>query len=130
MKTIWKLLIPIVIILIVFVRTKSRGYFWKIKKTGEELTLKQFFKKWGKGIEGISMIQQLKTQIMGTWIVVSGMLAGMIVNAIVRLKSVWWWLEIILCGSLIITSMQLVGTLQKYWRQKQVEDTIKELEEK
>ncbi len=130
MKTIWKIIIPVCILFIIFIRTKARGYFWKIRKTKEELTFKQFFKRWRRGVEGITMMQQLKSQIMGTWIVISGMLAGIIVNAIIRLKNVWWWLEIILCGSLLITSMGLVGTLQKYWRQKQVEETIKELEKK
>ena len=130
MRTIWKIIILVLIFAIIFIRTKVRGYFWKVRKTGEELTLKQFFKLWRRGIDGITLIQQLKSQIMGTWIVITGMLAGMIVNAIVRLKAVWWWLEIILFGSLIITSMGMVGTLQKYWRQKQVEETIKELEEK
>lgn len=127
LKSTWEWLIVIVFILIIIIRTKARGFFWKTKD-GSELSLRDFFKSWGKGIEGITNLQQVKTQMLGTWIIISGMLGGIIINFLVRLKDVWWWLEVILFGSLIVTSISMIGLYQRYKILKKVEDTMKEIQ--
>jgi hypothetical protein len=126
LKTFWEWIIIISFILIILIRNKVRGFSWKARD-GSELTLKEFFKRWGKGIEGITALQQTRTQMLGTWIVISGMLGGIIINFLIRLKDVWWWLEIILFGSLIITSMSMVGIYQKFKILKRVDNTMKEI---
>ncbi len=106
---------------------KKRGYFAK-DIYGEELSFKQFMKRWKAGIEGITPLQQAKTTLMGTWIVISGIIGGMGVMAIVRPADIWWWSEIILLGSLIITGIQLLSGVQKYWKFKEQDKIQKEFE--
>jgi len=122
----WLLGVLVIFIFLVFLRVQKRKYFWKAKD-GSELTMKQFFRRWGKGIEGITPLQQSRTQLMGIWITITGISAGIIVNAIVRLENFWWWVEIILIGSLILTVIQFVGIYQQYKIKKRVEDTMKTL---
>ncbi len=118
--------IPIGLFLLILINIKKRGFFWKAKD-GAQLTLKQFFKRWGQGIEGITARQQKFTQLLGTWIVITGILAGIIINLLIRLENTWWWLEIILTGSLIISLVQLVGTYQSYKRLKMIDEEMKNL---
>lgn len=116
------------LILIKFIQIKRRGYFLK-DINGNKLKFKEFMKRWKEGIEGITPLQQAKTVLLGNWIVVSGILSGMIINALVRVKSQWWWIEIILLGSLILVVIQMIGGLQKYWRFKAIEKAQRELEQ-
>ena len=124
----WRLFLFISIILFILVRTKVRGFFWRVRKTDEELTLKEFFKLWGRGIEGITGLQQAKANILGVWIVIVGEISGIVVNCIVRLKDTWWWLTIILVGSLALTIIQTIGFYQRYKILKRVDDEVKKLE--
>lgn len=123
---IW-LIIIFVLVLMIIGRTKKRGYFWK-KKDGTTLTIKQFLKEWGKGIDGITPIQITFSQLLGNYIVLAGIISGIIVNALVRMENVWWWVEIILVGSLLLTLLAFLGTLQKYRRIKLINKQMKELE--
>lgn len=125
----WRLFLFISIILFILVRTKVRGFFWRVRKTGEELKLKDFFKLWGKGIEGVTPLQQAKANILGVWIVITGLIAGIITNLIVRLKDTWWWLTIILTGSLFLTIIQTIGFYQRYKILKRVNDEVNKLKE-
>jgi len=127
MNFIWYILIGL--LLFIVIRTKSRGFFWKAKD-GEKLTLKQFFKRWGSGIQGITPLQQTKTNIMGIWITITGIVAGIVVNVLIRLKDMWWWITIILVGSLILTLVQFLGSWQKFKRLKATEKAMKEIEER
>lgn len=117
--------IIIAIILISVIRVKKRGFFW-LAKDGTELTFKQFMSRWRIGVEGITALQQSKTQLMGTWITITGIIAGIVINALIRLENMWWWIEIILVGSLILTGIQFIGTYQKYRIHKRVEKEMKE----
>ena len=122
----WGWILTIFIILIIVkARIKKKGYFWKDTK-GEKLNSKQFFKRWGEGIEGITPLQQTKTQLMGTWITITGIVAGIVVNVLIRIEDMWWWITIILVGSLIITGVQMIGTYQKYKMQKKANELMKE----
>lgn len=125
----WRLFLFIGIILFILVRIKVRGFFWKVRKTNEELTLKEFFKLWGKGVEGITPLQQAKANILGVWIVITGLIAGIVTNLVVRLKDTWWWLTIILVGSLFLTIIQTIGFYQRYKILKRVEIEVNKLKE-
>lgn len=130
---VWRLIGGIVgaitlflILLYKFIRIKQRGYFIKDLK-GEEVKTKQFFKRWRKGIDGITPLQQARTTLLGMWIVVSGLVGGITVTSIVRIENVWWWMLIILSGSFIVTVISLIGAIQKYWRFKEVDKIQKEI---
>lgn len=110
-----------------FVIVRKRGYLMKDKK-GKKVNTKEFFRRWKKGIEGITPLQQTKTSLLGNWIVLSGIISGMVINALVRMENQWWWIEIILGGSLILVVIQMISTIQKYWRLKEVDKQMKELE--
>ena len=110
----------LVAIIIKAITINKRGYLIKDRK-GNKVIIKDFFKRWKDGIEGITPLQQSRTTLLGTWIVISGIIAGILINALVRMKDQWIWIEVILAGSFILTLMQLVSSLQKYWRFKEVE---------
>jgi len=120
------LIILAVAVLIIIIKVKKRKYFWKAKD-GTELSLKEFLARWKKGVEGITPIQQTKTTLMGIWITTTGIIAGIVVNALIRLKDMWWWIEIILIGSLIVTGVSLLGTYQKYKAYKRIDEEIKKI---
>jgi predicted tellurium resistance membrane protein TerC len=121
---------------------KSMFTIWKRKYfakdiEGNKLSFKQFMKRWKEGIEGITPLQQAKTSVMGTWIIISGLIGGISVMAIVRPENTWWWFLVILGGSLIVTCVQMIGGLQKLWKfkeqakiQKQFEESMNKLKKK
>lgn len=119
----WILGMIIVGIFVMIVRNKHRGYTW-IARNGEKLTMKQFFKRWGQGIEGITPLAQTKTTLWSFPLVVGGIITGIII----MFFNHQWWLLVLLCGSLPITLMQVVGVYQKYRILKKVDDTIKQIE--
>jgi len=116
------------LILIKFIQIKRRGYFLK-DINGNKLKFKEFMKRWREGIEGITPLQQAKTILLGNWIVVSGILSGMVINALVRMKNQWWWIEIILLGSLVLVIIQMISGFQRYWRFKEIEKAQRKLEQ-
>jgi len=121
--------IPVILVLLTILRVKSRGYFWRAKG-GEKLKFKEFMKRWKVGIEGITPLQSTKTQLMGIWITLTGIIAGIVINVLMRMKGQWIWITVVLFGSLILVIMNFVGTLQKYWKFKIVEQEIKKLEKR
>ncbi len=125
----WAILIVFVSIIAIRVRIKRKGYFWK-DIYGNKLSFREFLKRWRTGIEGITGKQQKFTQLMGTWITIIGITAGMLVNVIIRMKNLWWWVEIILGGSLIIAITNLIGTYQAYRRFKIIEEEMEKIEGK
>jgi hypothetical protein len=80
-------------------------------KFGNKLTWKQFMHRWKEGIEGVTALQQVKGQIYSTWIIVLGLLFGIII-CIIGIRNLWWLL-IILVGGLGNTLFQLLGLWQK-----------------
>lgn len=125
---IW-LIVLLVLIGLITLRVLIRGYFWKTRD-GEKLKFKEFMKRWKIGIEGITPLQSTKTQLMGIWITLTGIIAGIIINILLRMKGQWVWITIVLCGSLILVIMNFLNTLQKYWKFKQIDEQIKLLEVK
>lgn len=114
------------IILFTLIRTNKRGFFWK-DRAGNKLSFKEFLGRWKEGVEGITPLQQTRSSIMGIWIVMAGIISGISVNALIRMENQWWWIEVILLGSLILTVMQMIGLFQKYWKFKAVENEWKKL---
>jgi hypothetical protein len=120
----WYVIVGIILVIIVIiVRTRKRGYFWKAKD-GTHLSLKDFFKRWKQGIEGITPLQQTKTTLWSYPLVLGGILTGIVIM-IIRMQ---WWLLIILIGSFPLSLMGFISTIQKYFQQKKVYDMMKEIE--
>lgn len=84
--------------------------FWKDKQ-GNELNFKQFMQRWKDGVNGITPLQQNKIQLQGTIISIAGIILGMIAS-LFALKTLWW-LEIVLIGALINTTISAIGIYQK-----------------
>jgi hypothetical protein len=123
LKTTWEWIIVIIVIGIIYYRNKKRGYFWKAKD-GRQLTLNEFFKSWGKGIEGITPLQQTTTTLWSYPLIVGGIVTGIVILTFNKT----WWMLLILIGSLPITLMQVVSAYQKYQRLKKIEAAMKEAE--
>ena len=84
--------------------------FWTDKQ-GNKLTMKEFFSRWRKGLEGVTPYQQTTMQIWSTWIMIVGIICGIVIT-LFALQTVWW-LTIILTGALFNTGVQLLGLWQK-----------------
>ena len=79
--------------------------------SGEEITMKEFLSRWKKGIMKVGITSQTKIQVRSTWIIVIGILAGMVIS-LINFKTLWW-LFIILTGALGNTGVQLISLIQK-----------------
>jgi len=120
----WKWFVVIAfVLLIVRVRIKKRGYFWKAKD-GSKLTFKEFMGQWKKGVEGITPLQQKKVALWAYMPLLSGIVWGIVVTFL----SKTYWLTTILCGSLPLTTIQFISTLQQYKSIKKVEGVMKKIE--
>ena len=80
-------------------------------KFGNQLTWKQYMDRWKNGIDKVNPYQQTLIQINSTYIMVFGILAGIVI-CIIGIKNLWWLL-IILTGALGNTLVQLLGLYQK-----------------
>jgi len=94
-------------------------------KLGNKLTTKEFFQRWKEGIEKITPLQQTRISLMGNFLVIVGVLIGLYTT----FKLGVWWLFIVLCGSLLLTSMGLLGILQKYFVLKRLNKLMEESNE-
>jgi len=84
--------------------------FW-CDKAGNELTFKEFMQRWKNGIESVNVLQQTKMQVWSTWIILVGIICGIVMTAIAFKTA--WWLTVILIGALFNTSIQMLGLWQK-----------------
>ena len=125
----WEWLILLVFVFLLWIRIKKRKYFWKDKQ-GNKLSFKEFMSRWREGVSGITPLQQSFTQLLGTWIVMTGLIAGIVVTCLVRLENMWVWILIILIGSLIVTGTSLLGQYQKYRAYKRIDMEMKRLNSK
>lgn len=80
-------------------------------KEGKKLTYKEFTERWKKGVEGITPLQKIKTQVGGTKIMLIGLIAGLVIS-IIGWKNLWW-VAIILVGALFNTGVQFLGLIQQ-----------------
>ena len=113
--------ILISIILVLIIKVRSRGFFWKAKD-GSELTFKQFLKRYKEGVVNITPLQQTKTTLWSFIPIFAGLIWGVTVMSIAGT----WWMVLILGGSLPIISVQFIGNLQKYSALKRVKEAMDE----
>jgi len=120
----WIVLIIFIIIVIIKVRIKKRGYFWKAKD-GRELSFKQFLSIWwNDGVLATTPLQQKKVALWAYMPIFAGVLWGIVITFIGKT----YWLCLILLGSLPITTIQFISTLQQYKSIKKVEEVMKNIE--
>ncbi len=96
---------------------------WKDKK-GEKLTTKEFIERWGEGIKAVTPLQQTTTQINSTWVMIIGIIGGLIIT-IKEIKTLWW-LTLILAAAFFNTGMSLIGLLQRRKQLKGMDETYEE----
>jgi len=87
---------------------------------------KEFFRRWKQGIEEVTPLQQAKVSLMGNVMVLVGVITGLITTGLLHV----WWLFIILCGSLFLTSMGFLATIQKYFALKKMNSMLEEFTQK
>ena len=89
-----------------------------------------FIQRWKQGIAMISPLQQLEATQKGHWVMLVGLLCGLVVLAFKL--STYWWGEIILIGALFNQIITMLGIRQKIkmLRQFEVETEITEKEVK
>ena len=97
---------------------------WKMRdKEGNYLTTKEFLERWKKGIQKVTPLQQTKISLQGVILVLIGVVVGIVSSF---MTGIWWFL-IILCGSLFLTVINLIGTLQRYYSLKEIEKQFNEV---
>ena len=117
----WIYLLIVLIIVSIIIRVKVRGFFWR-DKFGNELSFREFMKRWRKGIEGISPVQQSLTSLWGFPLILGGMMTGIVINLLNHV----WWLCLILVGGFPPTLMSLVSLWQRYQSQKKAQEAYNE----
>ena len=81
-----------------------------------------FFTKWKKGIQEITPEQSSKINFVGIAFVFIGIFIGLAVTW----KNEVYWLFLVLVGSLFLSTVNLIGMLQRYF---QIIDFNKKLQE-
>jgi len=79
--------------------------------SGEKISWKEFMLRWKKGMKGVTALQQTKSQMWGMYIMLVGIVGGIVVTFI-DIKTLWW-VTIILIGALFNTCIQWLGMWQK-----------------
>lgn len=121
LKDYWFLIVLLLVVGIIIVRIKRRGYFWEDRE-GNQLSLKEFMERWRKGVEGITPVQQSLTSLWSYPLIFGGLITGIVINIINKT----WWILLILAGSFPITIMSVVSLYQKYRSQKKAQDAYEE----
>lgn len=90
---------------------------WK-DRYGKWISPKEFGSRFKQGMKGVTPVQQTFTQLLGMPLIFAGIFWGIGVTFFV---SEMKWLTLILLGSLVMASVQLLSLLKKYWAYKEVE---------
>ena len=96
-------------------------------KNGNKLNTKEFINRWKEGIEGITPIQRLKTQLVGTRIILIGLILGLCVS-LYGWKNLWW-VAIVLVGAILVNGVQYLAQRQQVKMFDNLEKQSVELEE-
>ncbi len=120
MKWWVSLVIILIVIILIDERVKRRGFFWKMRG-GEEITSKEFLKRWRDGLEGVTPFQQTKIALWSYVPLLAGILWGLAITFIGGV----YWMALILFATLPITLVQVLSTWQKYRRLKLIEEVMK-----
>jgi ABC-type multidrug transport system permease subunit len=81
---------------------------WRDRE-GRWITLQEFMTRFKQGVLSISQLQQAKSIYNFTWLIIIGVLIGVVLTTISKL----WWLDLILIGSLLVTAVTQVVNYQK-----------------
>ncbi len=103
---------------------KKKLKVWK-DRDGRWITFKEFMDRWRKGIEGLTELQIIKTQLHSMKLVFLGIVLGLIFS-LLAFKQLFW-LFIILLGSLGITLSQFVALWQKKKAHEDFERRVKNI---
>lgn len=90
-------------------------------KLGNKLTRKEYAERFKEGVKSITPLQQSKISLMGSVMVIVGVIIGLITTFTLKV----WWLFIILCGSMFLTSISFLSLIQKFWAFKRINNMIK-----
>ena len=103
---------------------QKRGIILTIKKY-KQLGFKGFMRKWGDGVDGVTPLQVTFITLLSFIPVLIGIAYGIGVTFL----SKTYWVTIILIAGLPLTIIQIFTNFQKYRKFKQVENTLKQLNE-
>ena len=112
-------------IILKFISIKKRKYFMKDKE-GNKLKFKEFMKRWKKGMEGVTPLQQVKTTLWSYPLIFGGIIWGIVVTIINKT----YWMSLLLVGALPITVIQVLSQWQKFRVLKRVDAAMKVLNKK
>ena len=90
-------------------------------KTGEKVTWKEFFRRWKKGMQEVTPLQQCVSTMFGQIVSLIGVVWGIIFS--IRLG--YWWMMVILIGGLIVLGVQMLGNWQRKAILQNMEDMMK-----
>ncbi len=93
-------------------------------KKGEEISTKEFMKRWAEGCNSLTPEQSNKIQLRGTTITLIGILCGLVIS--VMNYKLAWWLAIILLGALFNTWVTYAGLRQQKKQFKRMEGQVEE----
>ena len=96
---------------------------WKDKE-GRWISPQEFGKRWKQGIEGITPMQNVKSQIFFTCMILFGLIGGIFVS-ILAWKTLWW-LSIILIAAYGNTYFSAIALYQKYIQLKRIKEMIEQ----
>lgn len=89
-------------------------------KSGEVISVKEFFVRWKSGIMQMTPLQQLVVTFRSNWLIIIGILWG----CFVTVYNSQWWLVVILLGSLLVTLVSQLGTYQRVKSLKMLDEQL------
>ena len=125
---IWYIIYGIGILIAGYFLIKALKRIVKGIRNYRKLGKEEFMKRLIEGAEKITPTQKTRAELSGLIISQIGIICGLIVLPIIRLKNIWWWGEILLVGAFIIGLFGILGKWQLYRIQKKQDDIMKELE--
>ena len=84
-----------------------------------------FIGKWKEGIAMITPLQQLEATQKGNWVMLIGIICGMVATAF-KFKD-FWWIEIILAVSIFNQVLGMVGIQQKIKALRKFEEDAEDI---
>jgi len=94
-------------------------------KEGNEITFSEFITRWKIGIQQITPAQKLKHQLRGTFLILVGLLCGLVISLFAYEKL--WWVAIILTGALMVNGIQYLSMRQQKVMLDNIDKQMKEV---